>query len=70
MPRSNHAGKEYFKEEEWEKNHKGLDSQSDMIMNHIEQNLELIRTLTFDIVDLKKLIEDLIKRTPPPPPKE
>lgn len=66
MPRSNHAGKEHFKEEEWGKNHKGWDSQPDMIMNHIEQNLELIHTLTFEIEDLNKLIERLIERTPPP----
>ena len=33
----------------------------------IEKNSELIRTLTFEIEDLRKLIEELIKITPPPP---
>ena len=70
MPSSNHVGKEDFKEEEWGKDHKSWDSQPDMIMNRIEQNSELIRTLTFDIEDLRELIEKLIERTPPPPLKE
>ena len=67
MPHSNHAGKEHTKKEEWGKNSKDWNSRSDMIMNRIEQNSELIRTLTFEIEDLRKLTEDLIKRTPPPP---
>ena len=67
MPRSNHAGKEDFKEEEWGKNRKSWDPQSDMIMHCIKNNSELIRTLTFEIEDLRKLIEKLIERTPPPP---
>ena len=67
MPRSNHAGKEDFKEEEWGKNSKRWESQPDMIMNRIEQNSELIRTLTFEIEDLGKLIKKLIERIPPPP---
>ena len=67
MPRSNHAGKEDFKEEEWGKNRKSWNSQPDMIMSRIEQNSELIRTLTFEIEDLGKLIKELIERIPPPP---
>ena len=67
MPHSNHAGKEDFKEEEWGKSRKSWNSQPDMIMSCIEQNSELIRTLTFKIEDLGKLIKKLIKRTPPPP---
>ncbi len=67
LPRSSHAGKEDFKEEEWGKNRKRWDPQPNMIMNRIEHNSELIHTLTFEIEDLRELIEKLIERTPPPP---
>ena len=67
LPRSSHAGKEDFKEEEWGKNSKSWNSQHDMIMSRIEQNSQLIRNLTFEIEDLGKLIRELIKRIPPPP---
>ena len=67
FPRSSHAGKEDFKEEEWGKNSKSWNSQHDMIMSRIEQNPQLIRNLTFDIEDLGKLIRELIERIPPPP---
>ena len=67
MPRSNHAGKEDFEEEEWGKNRTSWDSQPDMIMNCIEHNSELIRTLTFYIEDFGKLIRKLTERIPPPP---
>jgi hypothetical protein len=44
---SNSAEKESFKcEEEWGNNSKSWDLQSDMFMNHIEHNMELIRNLT------------------------
>ena len=67
MPRSNNAEKDHAKDEEWGKNNKNWDSRTDMIMNRIEQYSELICTLTFEFEELKKLIEELIKRTPPPP---
>ena len=67
LPRSSHAGKEDFKEEEWGKNNKSWNSQPDMIMSRIEQNSQLIRNLTFEIEDLGKLIRELIERIPPPP---
>ena len=67
LPRSSHAGKEDFKEEEWGKNSKSWNSQPDMIMSRIEQNSQLIRNLTFEIEDLGKLIRELIERIPPPP---
>ena len=67
MPRSNHAGEEHTKKEEWGNNSEDWDSRSGMIMNRIEHNSELIRTLTFEIEDLRELIEELIKRTPPSP---
>ena len=66
LPRSSHAGKEDFKEEEWGKNSKSWNSQHDMIMSRIEQNSQLIRNLTFEIEDLGKLIKELIERIPPP----
>ena len=53
LPRSSHAGKEDFKEEEWGKNRKSWNLQPNMIMSRIEQNSELIRTLTFKIEDLR-----------------
>src|SRR3954463_13925531 len=56
MPRSNHAGEEHTKKEDWGKNNRDWNSRSDMIMNHIEQNSDLIRTLTFEIEELRKLI--------------
>ena len=66
LPRSSHAGKEDFKEEEWGKNSKSWNSQHDMIMSRIEQNSQLIHNLTFEIEDLGKLIKELIERIPPP----
>ena len=66
-PCSNRAGKKHSNLEEWRKNNKDWDPRSELIMGCIEHNSELIRTLTFDMEDLKKLIEELIKRTPPPP---
>ena len=64
-------GKEPMEEdskwEEWKKNHKSWDPQTEMIMGRIEHNSELIHTLTFEIEDFGKLIKELIKRIPPPP---
>jgi hypothetical protein len=68
IDRSIRAEKESFKHEEgWGNNSKSWDSQSDMFMNHIEHNLEMIRNLTYKIDELKDLIEKLIKDSPPPP---
>jgi transcription initiation factor IIE alpha subunit len=68
IDRSIHAEKESFKHEEgWGNNSKCWDSQSDMFMNHIEHNSEMIRNLTYKIDELKDLIEKLIKDSPPPP---
>jgi hypothetical protein len=67
IDRSNNAEKESFKrEEEWGNNSKSWDSQSDMFMNRIEHNSEMIRNLTYKIDELKELIEKLIKDSPPP----
>jgi hypothetical protein len=63
----NSAEKESFKcEEEWGNNSKSWDSQSDMFMNRIEHNSELIHNLTYKIDELKELIEKLTKDSPPP----
>jgi exopolyphosphatase/pppGpp-phosphohydrolase len=68
IDRSNRAEKESFKrEEEWGNNSKSWDSQSDMFMNRIEHNSEMIHNLTYKIDELKELIEKLIKDSPPPP---
>jgi hypothetical protein len=68
IDRSNRAEKESFKrEKEWGNNSKSWDSQSDMFMNRIEHNSEMIRNLTYKIDELKELIEKLIKDSPPPP---
>jgi hypothetical protein len=36
-------------------------------MNRIEHNMELIRILSYQIDELKELIDKLIKDSPPPP---
>jgi hypothetical protein len=36
-------------------------------MNRIEHNSEMIRNLTYKVDELKELIEQLIKDSPPPP---
>jgi hypothetical protein len=54
-------------EEGWGNNSKSWDSQSDMFMNRIEHNSEMIRNQTYKIDELKALIEKLIKDSPPPP---
>src|SRR4051812_40116305 len=66
-PCSNRAGKKHSNLEEWRKINKDWDPRSELIMGCIEHNSELIRTLTFDMEDLRKLVEELIKRTPPAP---
>src|SRR3954469_21701009 len=66
-PCSNRAGRKHSNLEEWRKNNKDWDPRFELIVGCIEHNSELIRTLAFDMEDLKKLVEDLIKRTPPPP---
>jgi hypothetical protein len=65
---SNSAGKESSKYgEEWGNNSKSWNSQFDMFMSRIEHKLEMIRNLTYKIDELKELIEQLIKDSPPPP---
>jgi hypothetical protein len=64
---SNSAGKGRSKSEEgWGNNSKSWDSQADRFMSRIENNLEMIRNLSYKIDDLRDLIEKLIKDSPPP----
>ena len=66
--RSNNAGKTSSQSEEgWGNNFKSWDSQYDRLMNQIEQNTELIRILTYNIDELKELVNKLIKDSPSPP---
>ena len=72
MDRSNHAGKSDSKTEvQWGDNSKSWDSPSDRMMNRIEQNTELVRTLIGRVNDLLEVAEKLVRKAPPPsPPRE
>ena len=62
--RPNDAGSSQS-EEGWGNNSKSWDSQSDKFMSHIEHNTEMIRLLTYEIDELKKLVEKLVNSSPP-----
>jgi hypothetical protein len=67
IDRSNNAGEEDPNPDEgWGDNSKSWDSQYDRMMNRIEQNMEMIRNLYFQIEDLTKLIHKLVKNSSPP----
>ncbi|KAK1601531.1 hypothetical protein QYE76_018060, partial [Lolium multiflorum] len=71
IDRSNTAGEMKPEAEGWGNNSKSWDSPSDMLMNRVEHNSELIRNLTYEIEDLKELVKKLVEKNPPPsPPKE
>ncbi|KAK1699228.1 hypothetical protein QYE76_015925 [Lolium multiflorum] len=53
--------------EEWGNNSKSWDSPSDILLNRVEQNSELIRNLTYEIDELKELVKKLIKDSPSSP---
>ena len=65
IDRSNNAGDTSAKDEGWGNNSKNWDSKDDILMNRVENNTELIRTLTYKIDELKDLVEKLIKDSPP-----
>ena len=66
MDRSNHAGKRDSKaEEKWGNNSKSWDSPSDRMMNRIEQNTELVRTLIGRVDGLLEVAEKLVRKAPP-----
>ena len=67
MDRSNTAGRMKPEAEEWGNNSKSWDSPSDILLNRVEHNSELIRNLTYEIDELKELVKKLIKNSPPPP---
>ncbi|KAK1686377.1 hypothetical protein QYE76_047225 [Lolium multiflorum] len=71
MDRSNTAGEMKPEAEGWGNNSKSWDSSSDILMNRVEHNSEMIRNLTYEIEDLKELVKKLVEKNPPPsPPKE
>ncbi|KAK1665527.1 hypothetical protein QYE76_053686 [Lolium multiflorum] len=71
IDRSNTAGEMKPEAEGWGNNSKSWDSPSDILMNRVEHNSELIRNLTYEIEDLKELIKKLVEKNPPSsPPKE
>ena len=53
--------------EEWGNNSKSWDSPSDILLNRVEHNSELICNLTYEIDELKELVKKLIKNSPSPP---
>lgn len=68
MHRSNNAGKKSSKPDEgWGNNSQSWDSRTDIFMNRIESNTEMIHNLTHNIDELKELVIKLIKDHPSPP---
>ncbi|KAK1631029.1 hypothetical protein QYE76_005344 [Lolium multiflorum] len=67
---SNTAGRTKPEAEEWGNNSKSWDSPSDILLNRVEHNSEMIRNLTYKIDELKELAEKLIRNSSSPPPKE
>ena len=70
IDRSNTAGRREPEAEEWGNNSKSWDSPSDILLNRVEHNSEMIRNLTYKIDELQELVEKLVKNSSPPPPKE
>ena len=70
MDRSEHAGRGSFGhevKEEWEDSTKSWDSPMDKLMSPVKRNTEMIRGLSFQIEDLKAVIEKLIEAIQAPP---
>ena len=70
MDHAEHAGKWSFSpevEEEWGTSTKSWDSPMDKLMSRVENNTEMIRNLSFQIEDLKAVIEKLIEAIQAPP---
>ena len=64
MDRAEHAGRGSFDpevKEEWGTSTKSWDSPMDKLMSHVENNIEMIRSLSFQIEDLKAINEKLIE---------
>jgi hypothetical protein len=67
IDRSNTAGRLKPEAEEWGNNSKSWDSPSDILLNRVEHNSEMIRNLMYKIDELKELVEKLIKNSSTPP---
>ncbi|KAK1693598.1 hypothetical protein QYE76_010295 [Lolium multiflorum] len=70
IDRSNTAGRMKPEGEEWGNNSKSWDSPSDILLNRVEHNSEMIRNLTYKIDELQELVEKLVRNSSPPSPKE
>ena len=70
IDRSNTAGRRKPEGEEWGNNSKSWDSPSDILLNRVEHNSEMIRNLTYKIDELQELVEKLVRNSSPPSPKE
>ncbi|KAK1612021.1 hypothetical protein QYE76_035694 [Lolium multiflorum] len=67
IDRSNTAGEMKSEPEEWGNNSKSWDSPSDILLNRVEHNSEMIRNLMYKIDELQELVEKLVKNSPSPP---
>ena len=70
IDRSNTAGRMKPEGEEWGNNSKSWDSPSDILLNRVEHNSEMIRNLMYKIDELQELVEKLVRNSSPPSPKE
>ncbi|KAK1626523.1 hypothetical protein QYE76_000838 [Lolium multiflorum] len=70
IDRSNNAGRTEPEAEGWGNNSKSWDSSSDRLLNRVEHNSEMIRNLIYRIDELQELIEELVRNSSPPSPKE
>ncbi|KAK1697479.1 hypothetical protein QYE76_014176 [Lolium multiflorum] len=67
IDRSNTAGRMKPEAEEWGNNSKSWDSPSDILLNRVEHNSEMIRNLMYKIDELQELVEKLVKNSPSSP---
>ena len=70
IDRSNTAGRMKPETEEWGNNSKSWDSPSDILLNRVKHNSEMIRNLMYKIDELQELVEKLVRDSSPSPPKE
>ncbi|KAK1697109.1 hypothetical protein QYE76_013806 [Lolium multiflorum] len=67
IDRSNTAGRMKPETEEWGNNSKSWDSPSDILLNRVEHNSDMIRNLMYKIDELQELVEKLVKDSPSSP---
>ncbi|KAK1612612.1 hypothetical protein QYE76_036285 [Lolium multiflorum] len=70
IDRSNNAGRTKPEAEGWGNNSKNWDSPSDILLNRVEHNSEMIRNLMYKIDELQELVEKLVRNSSPPSPKD